>query len=145
MQLGKAVAGFGKIPGGSDQYSLWHVFQAGAKPVWITAGGWWGGDTNETAVLYLAPPGPPLSNGTQDPSDYGGDERNAIPITASGALTGGDFTNQNKGTMFNGRNVPSIGFYVPANWNVVAWQDTANTATWKFQLQGFEIDDASQR
>lgn len=141
MKFGKSIVAFGKIPGGSDQYSLWHVFQAGDKPVRIVTGAWWGGDLNETCQLYIGPPGPSIANGTQDPSDYGGDERNAIPVTATGAFTGNDFTNQNKGTMFNGRNVPSIGFYVPANWNVMIWQDTANTTAWKVQLQGFEIED----
>ncbi len=140
MILGKAVVGFGKIPASSDAESLWQIFQADSKPIWITGGAWWGGDTNETMQLYIAPPGPSVANGTQSPADYGGDERNAIVITQAGAFTGGDYSNTNKGCMFNSRNVPSIGFYIPANWVVLMWQDTANTTAWKASLQGFEIE-----
>ncbi len=139
MKLGKAIVGFGKIPAGSDANSLWHVFQADAKPIWMNAGSWWGGDSTESAALYIAPPGPSVANGTQSPADYGGDERNAICVVGTGAMTGGDFTNVNKGQIFGNRN-QTLSFIVPANWVVLLWQEAANTNTWKASLQGFEIE-----
>jgi len=142
MNLGRVRVGFGKIPAGGDAQSLWHLFQAGDRPVWITNGTWWGGDANETMQLYIAPPGPSSAQGTQSPADYGGDERNAICVTPSGAFTGGDYTNDNKGCMFGSRNQTTQGFYLPANWVVLMWQDAANTATWKASLQGFDIVSA---
>ncbi len=140
MKLGKAIVGFGKIPAGSDANSLWHCFQADAKPIWITNGSWWGGDANETLMLYIAPPGPSVANGTQSPADFGGDERNAIAVTPNGAWEGALYTNTEKGAMFGSRNQTTQGFYIPANWTVLLWSDTANTATWKVSLQGFEIE-----
>ncbi len=139
MKLGKVLTGFGKIPAGSDANSLWHVFQADSKPVLVMAGAWWGGDTLESAALYIGPPGPSVANGTQSPADYGGDERNTITVHGTGAMSGGEFTNTNKGQMFGNRNI-TLPFIVPPNWVVLATSTSANTNAWKMVLQGFEIE-----
>ncbi len=139
MKLGKTVVGFGKIPAGSDASTLWHLFQAGEKPVMMTSGTWWGGDSGENMALYLAPPGPSIANGTQSPADYGGDERNAIAAVA-GTLAGGEYTNVKKGSIFTNYLRGSMILYVPANWTVLIHQEAANTNTWKVSLQGFEIE-----
>jgi len=139
MQFGRNLLQFAKIPASSDAETLWHLFQADDKPVWICNGTWWGGDTNETMQLYIAPPAA-LTSGDATPATYNGNERNAIPVTPAGAFTGGDYTNSNKGCMFGSRNVTIQGFYLPANWVVLMWQDTANTSAWKATIQGFELE-----
>jgi len=139
MQFGKSLVGYGKIPAGSDASSLWHVFQAGEKPVAITNGTFWGGDGTEIATLYIAPPGV-LANGGQSPADYGGSERNTIAVFST--ITGGEKTNVFKGAMFGNftRTASAIGFYVPPNWVVMVAANAANTASWKFSIQGFELE-----
>jgi len=138
-KFGKSTVGYGKIPAGSDQYSLWNIFQAGDKPVAITNGTYWGGDAAEILTLYIGPPAA-LATGGSSPSDYNGNERNTIAVY--GTMVGGDYTNNLKAPMFGNftRTASPIGFIVPANWVVMAAADNANTASWKVSLQGFELE-----
>jgi len=138
MKLGKAIFGFGKIPAGSDSDSLWYVFTAGDKPVYICNGSHWGGDSSEWISIYMIPPSVQVG-GANDPSNVGGDEKNAINVFDQIKNTANTATN--KRSMFNYYGGYGGNIILPPNHSLAIASTTANSVAWKVVLQGYELVD----
>jgi hypothetical protein len=137
QNYGKSVTGFGKIPTGSDQDTLWYVFTSGDKPVHIVNGAMWGGDAGEWISIYLLPAGS-QKGGSNTAANVGGDPRNAINVYDQ--LKGLSNTEANKRSIFGQYGGGMNGIYVPPNHALAISSTTPNAVAWKMILQGFELE-----
>lgn len=131
---GRFLIGSVTVPAGSAAEILHRVFTAGEKPVAITQGQYYGGDTGEGGTLFLIPPNAFISG--MKPSDQAG----SIAITNGGVMSGAkgtvEFPSNVLGTI-DGR-FPLL--IMPAFSSIAVNLNASNAAAFSVRLGGFELD-----
>lgn len=138
MKLGRYVQGNAAIPSG-DAYIVHRVLTAGADPVLIQAGSFWGGDATETLSIAMLPPNV-TGIGEKTISHYL--EQGNAQILFVGNIFGG-YTADEAQSLFGAFTRQQMGtaFYLPPRYTIVAYATSANTATWNISLGGLEVED----
>lgn len=133
--LGTFVQGTMSIPAGGDANIVHSVITAGEVPVRITAASYWGGDSGQTLACGLvSPSNTPTS--LKEWSYYS--DRGGI-VALSGPIEGAVSQNDEQAlTVGRDRASWMAQMYIPANYTLVVWVSSANTAAWNITFAGFE-------